>query len=155
MSARALVRVFVPALLLVLAFAGASARAAGMPAYGTKNFTPSPSTPSYFTDERGIPYAGPQGFPAPRAPQYRYPSAAAPARASGDLYARPTWPAKQTVARRSRVRPAHTRGHYFHSRAERGRWLRLVRLRRMRSGRLHRLRSVRLARARYKRGWRR
>ncbi|HJU20433.1 MAG TPA: hypothetical protein VJ770_28590, partial [Stellaceae bacterium] len=55
---------------LALALAAGPARAAGMPADGTKNFTPAPETPSYFTDERGLPYTGPQGFaaPAPRAP---------------------------------------------------------------------------------------
>lgn len=138
--------------LLVLALAAGAARAAGMPAYGTKNFTPSPATPSYFTGERGLPYAGPQSAPAPRALRYHSSIAGTPARAGGDLYARP---ATEAVARRHSTRPVYARSRSWQSRAGRVRLLHLARLHRLRTIRSHRLRSARLARARYKRAWRR
>ncbi|HZU87970.1 MAG TPA: hypothetical protein VE993_01810, partial [Stellaceae bacterium] len=55
---------------LLLAAAGRPAVAGAPATAGTKNFTPAPATPSYFTDERGIPYAGPQppAISAPAAP---------------------------------------------------------------------------------------
>lgn len=150
MSARLCVWV----LALTLATA---ARAAGMPAYGTKNFTPGPATPTYFTGERYIPYDGWQGFPAARAFQYRSSSAAAPQPASGDLYARPPEPAQRDIAPQRRSRLAYAHGRYHQTRAEAARGLRLRRVRAWRRGRPLRLRAVRLARARarYKRAWRR
>ncbi|MGH7111334.1 MAG: hypothetical protein ACREFK_13020 [Stellaceae bacterium] len=143
--------------VLALTLAAGAAQAAGMPAYGTKNFAPSPATPSYFTGERGVPYAGPQGGPAPRAFRSQYSTAATAARASGDLYARPTRPATETAMHRRWTRPVHARSRYWQSRAGRARRLRPARLHRLRTVRTHRRQSVRLARARprYKRTWRR
>lgn len=142
------------ALLPALAAAVPPARAAGMAAYGTKNFMPGPATPSYFTGEGGIPYAGSQAFPARHAGQGeigpRYPmAAAAPARR--DLYARPAWPAKAAAVRRRRTRPTHALSRYERNRAER------ARLARLRALRLARLRELRLARLRPRRrtAWRR
>jgi hypothetical protein len=141
MSARLPARLLALGLGLALLpdLAGPPARAAGMPAYGTKNFMPGPATPSYFTGEGGIPYAGPQEFPARHAGQGeigpRYPmAAAAPARR--DLYARPAWPAKGAAMRRRWTRPAHALSRYERNRAERARLLRLARLRALRLARL-------------------
>ena len=144
-------RLLACALLLTLAAAGPPARAAGMAAYGTKNFMPGPATPSYFTGEGGIPYAGPQEFPEQRVARGeigpRYPRvAAAPARR--DLYARPAWPVKEAAVRRRWTRPAHALSWYERNRAERARLWRLARLRRLRELRLRRLRELRLARLR-------
>jgi|GEM_PF-2670955 hypothetical protein len=69
MNRRALARI----LALALAVTGPPAWAAGMPPYGTKNFTPAPGTPSYFTGERGLAYPAP---PAPAATLSRPPAAA-------------------------------------------------------------------------------
>lgn len=164
MSARSLARILAGALLLalVLAFAagGPPARAAGMSAYGTKNFTPAPATPSYFTGERGIPYAGPYERREVRPRYPMSPTAAAPARMRGDLYARSARPARAAVLRRRWTRPVLAHSRYYRSGAARTRLLRLARLRRLRVLRLERerawrLRALRSARLRRERGWRR
>jgi hypothetical protein len=71
---------------------------AGMPETGTKNFTPSPATPSYFTDEHGTPNTGPQqpAAPAPAA-------TASPAHERANLASRPAR-LQRSQARRHRPR---------------------------------------------------
>jgi hypothetical protein len=129
MSARRLACVGALALLPVLVAAGPPARAAGMPAEGTKNFTPGPATPSYFTGERGLPEAGPSARRDIGGPGY--PAAAASARRAP--YARPARPAKEAAPRRFWTRPP--RAQDGRNRAERAR---LARLRALRLARLRR-----------------
>jgi hypothetical protein len=129
MTARRLVWGFA----LLLAAAGRPA-VAGTPEAGTKNFTPAPATPSYFTDERGIPYAGPQP-PAISAPAAPAPAATAPAHPA--LAAAP--PARQRAGSNARPAPAQSRA---------------AATRALRPARPHRSRTSRLARHHRPRVWR-
>ncbi len=124
------------ALAFLLAVLPAPALAAGMPASGTKNFTPPPATPSYFSGERSVPDIGAQS-----------PAASAPATAPS-VAVRPPHPAVAAVpAYRSTNRQVQARS--FRSRT--------IKVRAVRAVRQRRLRAVRLAhvRARHKRAVRR
>jgi hypothetical protein len=129
-------RLVAQALALALAAAGPPALAADMPEAGTKNFTPSPETPSYFAGERGIPDLKPQESAAP----------ARPAATPVEITPRP--PAA-TAEEPARAPPSGlAQAPSYKSRAATARAVRLARLHRLRASRLRRSRAVRLAHAR-------
>jgi hypothetical protein len=117
------------ALAFLLAVMPLPALAAAMPAFGTKNFTPSPATPSYFSGGRGVSDVGRQ-------------SPAAPAAAPSVAVTPPRPAGAAAPAYRSANRRAHARS--FRRRT--------IKVRAVRSVRRHRLRAVRSphARARHK-----
>jgi hypothetical protein len=82
---------------LALLLAAGRPALAGMPQTGTKNFTPSPATPSYFTDERDTPDTGPQ---QPAAPS---PAAAAPAATMPPAHERASLASRPARLHRSRT----------------------------------------------------
>jgi hypothetical protein len=101
------------ALALLLALAPLPALAAGMPESGTKNFTPSPATPSYFSDERGASDIAPQSPPSAVAapasrPASRPTQATSPAsRTAKVLAVRSARPRRLRTVRLSHARARH------------------------------------------------